>query len=204
MIKQVTILTNVRYGAVLMTDKDLRARIKEVAVDHFNRQGFHGTTIRNIANDVNCSLPMIYYYYKNKKELFDEIIKNDYFKLLEKQALHLKNENIIDFYTSFIYSLNALSNYDRQVYRLGIKVYLSFDGDQELISHMDQWEKGIFPRHLQILKRHIKDSDNETAITKTLIHLMETMIINIVVKNRYMSEEEIREEISIVLKDCVK
>jgi len=30
------------------------------------------------------------------------------------------------------------------------------------------------------------------------------MIINIVVKNRYMSEEEIREEISIVLKDCVK
>ncbi|MGI5971096.1 MAG: TetR/AcrR family transcriptional regulator [Oscillospiraceae bacterium] len=186
-----------------MTDKDLRARIKEVAVDHFNKEGFHGTTIRNIAKDVNCSLPMIYYYYKNKKELFDEIIKNDYFKLIEKQALLLKNENIIDFYTSFIYNLNELSSYDRQVYRLGIKVYLSFDGDQELMSHMDQWEKGIFPRHLQILRRHIKDSGNETAIAKTLIHLLETMIINIVVKNRYLSEEEIREEISIVLKDRV-
>jgi len=203
-IKEIIILTNVRYGAVHLTDKDLRAQIKEVAVDHFNRHGFHGTTIRNIANDVNCSLPMIYYYYKNKKELFDEIIKNDYFKLLEKQALLLKNDNIIDFYTSFIYNLNALNNYDRQVYRLGIKVYLSFDGDQELISHMDQWEKGIFPRHLKILKRHIENSGNETAITRTLIHLMETMIINIVVKNRYLPEEEIREEISIVLKDCVK
>ena len=76
----------------------------------------------------------------------------------------MKNENIIDFYTDFIYNLNALSDYDRQVYRLGIKVYLSFDGDQELMNHMGQWEKGILPRHLQILRRHLKDSANETAI----------------------------------------
>ena len=45
-----------------MADTDLKLRIKEVAVDHFNRDGYHGTTIRNIARDVNCSLPMIYYY----------------------------------------------------------------------------------------------------------------------------------------------
>ena len=57
-----------------MTDKELRERIKETAVDHFNRHGYHGTTIRNIAKEVNCSLPMIYYYFNNKKELFDEMI----------------------------------------------------------------------------------------------------------------------------------
>ena len=64
-----------------MTDKDLRVRIKEVAVDLFNRNGYYGTTIRNIAKEVKCSLPMIYYYFNNKKELFDEIIKKDYFDL---------------------------------------------------------------------------------------------------------------------------
>ena len=58
-----------------MAEKDMRERIKEAAVEHFNSNGYHGTTIRNIAKDVNCSLPMIYYYYNNKKELFDEIIK---------------------------------------------------------------------------------------------------------------------------------
>lgn len=68
-----------------MTDKDLLKRIKEVAAEHFNTNGYHGTTIRNIAKDINCSLPMIYYY-KNKKELFDEIIKKEYFSLLKKQA----------------------------------------------------------------------------------------------------------------------
>jgi AcrR family transcriptional regulator len=186
-----------------MTGKDLRERIKEVAVKQFNANGYHGTTIRNIAKDVDCSLPMIYYYYNNKKELFDEIIKKDYFNLIKKQASQLKDENIIDFYTHFIYSLNALNDYDKLVYRLGIKVYLSFDGDEELMNLMDEWEKGILPRHLKILKPYTKNMNNEKAIVRTLVHLLETLIVDIVVKNRYLSEDEIREEITIVLQDCI-
>jgi AcrR family transcriptional regulator len=183
-------------------EKDLKERIKEVAVDHFNNNGYHGTTIRNIANEVNCSLPMIYYYYKNKKELFDEIIKKDYFDLLKKQATLLSTNNIIDFYTKFVYDLNSLSDYDKKVYRLGIKVYLSFDGDEELMGIMDEWEKTILPRHYQLIKPYLKNRDNDLAMVRTLIHLLETLIVSIVVKNRFLSEEEIREEISIVLRRC--
>ncbi|HHY81992.1 MAG TPA: TetR/AcrR family transcriptional regulator [Clostridiales bacterium] len=186
-----------------MTDKDLRDRIKEVAVKQFNANGYYGTTIRNIANEVKCSLPMIYYYYNNKKELFDEIIKKDFFNVVKKQASHLKSDNIIDLYTKFIYNLNALSDYEKLVYRLGIKVYLSFDGDEELMNLMDEWEKSILPRHREILKSHTKNLDNEKAIVRTLVHLLETLIENIVVKNRYLPEDEIREEISIVLQGCV-
>jgi len=186
-----------------MTGKDLRERIKEVAVKQFNANGYHGTTIRNIAKDVDCSLPMIYYYYNNKKELFDEIIKKDYFNLIKKQASQLKDENIIDFYTHFIYSLNTLNDYDKLVYRLGIKVYLSFDGDEELMNLMDEWEKGILPRHREILKPYTKNMNNEKAIVRTLVHLLETLIVDIVVKNRYLSENEIREEITIVLQGCI-
>jgi len=185
-----------------MTEKDLRERIKEVAVEHFNSDGYYGTTIRNIAKDVNCSLPMIYYYYKNKKELFDEIIKNEFFNLVAKQASRLKIDNIVEFYTKFIYSLNTLSDYEKQVYRLGIKVYLAFDGDEELISLMDEWEKGILPRHYEILRPYVEGMNNGKAVVRTLVHLLETMIENIVVKNRYLPEDEIREEISIVLGSC--
>jgi AcrR family transcriptional regulator len=183
-----------------MAEKDMKERIKEVAVEHFNSNGYHGTTIRNIAKDVNCSLPMIYYYYNNKKELFDEIIKREYFDLLKRQAALLRTNNIIDFYTKFVYDLNFLSNYDKKVYRLGIKVYLSFDGDEELMEIMDEWEKTILPRHYQILKPYLKNADNDIAIVRTLVHLLETLIGSIVVKNRFLPEEEIREEISIVLR----
>ncbi len=185
-----------------MAEKDMRERIKEVAVEHFNTNGYHGTTIRNIAKDVDCSLPMIYYYYHNKKELFDEIIKREYFDLLKRQAELLRTDNIIDFYTKFVYDLNFLSNYDKKVYRLGIKVYLSFDGDEELMEIMDEWEKTILPRHYQILEPYLKNADNGIVIVRTLVHLLETLIGNIVVKNRFLPEKEIREEISIVLRGC--
>jgi hypothetical protein len=95
-----------------------------------------------------------------------------------------------------------LSNYDKQVYRLGIKVYLSFDGDEELMNLMDEWEKSILPRHCEILKPYMKNVPNEKAVMRTLVHLLEMMIENIVVKNRYLPEDEIREEISIVLQSC--
>ena len=186
-----------------MVEKDLKERIKEVAVEHFNRDGYHGTTIRNIAKDVDCSLPMIYYYYNNKKELFDEIIKREYFDLLKRQAALLNTNHIVEFYTKFVYDLNSLTDYEKQVYRLGIKVYLSFDGDQELMELMDEWEKTILPRHHQILKPHLKNAEDDIAITRTLVHLMENLIQNIVVKNRFLPEEDIRQEISIVLRGCV-
>jgi AcrR family transcriptional regulator len=47
-----------------MTD-DLKLKIKTIAVEHFNKDGYHGATIRNIANEAQCSLPMVYYYYKS-------------------------------------------------------------------------------------------------------------------------------------------
>lgn len=186
-----------------MSDKDMRQRIKEVAVEYFNNSGYHGTTIRSIAKDVACSLPMIYYYYENKKELFDEIIKKDYFDLLKRQAaLLMSTDGIIDFYTKFVYDLNFLSDYDKRVYRLGIKVYLSFDGDEELMKIMDDWEKTILPRHRQMLKPYLKNAANEIGIARTLVHVLETLIQSIVVKNRFLPEEEIREEISTVLREC--
>jgi AcrR family transcriptional regulator len=186
-----------------MADKDMRQRIKEVAVEYFNNSGYHGTTIRSIAKDVACSLPMIYYYYENKKELFDEIIKKDYFDLLDRQAALLRStDGIIDFYTKFVYDLNFLSDYDKRVYRLGIKVYLSFDGDEELMKIMDDWEKTILPRHRQMLKPYLKNAANEIGIARTLVHVLETLIQSIVVKNRFLPEEEIREEISTVLREC--
>ena len=185
-----------------MANSELKERIKAVAVEHFTAHGYHGTTIRSIAKDVNCSLPMIYYYYQNKKELFDEIIKNEFFQIINRQASLLKIDNIIDFYTKFVFDINALSDYDKKVYRLGIKVYLTFDGDEELMDHMDAWEKNILPRHAKILEPFMKNIEDKTSVVRTLVHLMETMIENIVVKNRFLAEEDIRAEISIVLRGC--
>ena len=45
---------------------------------------------------------------------------------------------------------------------------------------MDKWEKTILPRHYQALKPYLKNADNDIAIVRTLVHLLETLIESIV------------------------
>lgn len=183
-----------------MDNQNIKNKIKQVAVDMFDKHGYHGTTIRNISKEVNCSLPMVYYYYENKQMLFHEIIKNDYFELLKRQYQRLNTEDILEFYTQYVSNLNDLSEHDRKIYRLGIKVYLLFDGDEDIQKVMAEWEKSIIPRHYNILLPHLKDRKDAQIIVKTLIHVIENMIERIVVKNIKMTKEEIKEELNIILK----
>ncbi len=184
-----------------MAESDMKLKIKNVAIDHFNRDGYHGTTIRNIAKDADCSLPMVNYYYKSKKELFHEIIKVDYFELLSRQATKLKiNNDILGFYTEFVFGLNHLSEHEKKVYRLGIKVYLGFDGDDELAEIMDTWKQSILPRHHELMKSFLAGRSNDVYIVRALIGLMANQIESIVVKGLFLKEEEIRGELSVVLK----
>jgi AcrR family transcriptional regulator len=180
-------------------ETDLRARIKEVAVDHFNKDGYHGATIRNIARDVDCSLPMVYYYFNSKKDLFHEIIKKDYFELLNRHAKRIKEDDIVEYYTKYVYTLNNMSSIEKKVFRLGVKVNLSFDGDEELAEVMDEWEKTLIPWHFQLVMPHLNDVSNWIVIIRTLIHLLDNLVETIVVKNRFLSEDAIREDIRIVL-----
>ena len=53
---------------------------------------------------------------------------------------------------------------------------------------MDEWEKAYYPDICEILKPYTKNMKNEKAVVETLVHLLETLIENIVVKNRYLSE----------------
>ncbi len=182
-----------------MNDHDLKQTIKNIAVDLFNKNGYHGTTIRTIASEAGCSLPMVYYYYTSKKDLFHEIIKVDYFGILKRESERLDSSSMVDFYTNFILNVMHLNSYEKKIYRLGIKVYLSFDGDEELLSLMEAWEASILPRHSAILLPHLKGRADAHIRIRTLMHLLENLIEGIVVKNKVMSEEEIRQEISIVL-----
>lgn len=47
-----------------------RRRIVERAVDEFARAGFHGASIERIAKKARCNRALVYFYFKDKKTLF--------------------------------------------------------------------------------------------------------------------------------------
>ncbi len=50
-------------------------KIEEAALRLFIHQGFHGTSVRDIADEAKVSLGNIYNYYKTKEDLFSSLVR---------------------------------------------------------------------------------------------------------------------------------
>lgn len=51
-----------------------KTKIKEAAIRQIEKSGIDKTSMRSIAAEANMTTGAIYYYYKNKQDLFDEIV----------------------------------------------------------------------------------------------------------------------------------
>ena len=84
-------------------DESKSKKILVESVKLFSVKGFHGTSMRNIASAAGCSLPMLYYYYKNKEELFYEVAFKEFVALIERLNSEVKRgENLGETYIEAI------------------------------------------------------------------------------------------------------
>lgn len=58
-------------------------RILEIATKHFAQTGFECTNLRDIANEVGIREPSIYRHFKNKEELYKQVLLNSLEPLAE-------------------------------------------------------------------------------------------------------------------------
>jgi len=72
-------LANAKAGEEVkhrMTGEERRAQIVRKALDLFARDGFRGTTTRELAAAVGVSEPVLYQHFANKKELYTAIVQD--------------------------------------------------------------------------------------------------------------------------------
>jgi len=65
-----------------MPEKKIKREILEAATDLFSRFGFRGVSMNMIAGKVNVTKPVLYYYYKNKDDLYLEAAGNSFRTLM--------------------------------------------------------------------------------------------------------------------------
>jgi AcrR family transcriptional regulator len=70
-----------------------KEKIIKTALIHFAQKGYENTSMNEIANDLNISKPALYYHFKNKQELYNEIFKY-YFEKLKFKKQHSLEEDI--------------------------------------------------------------------------------------------------------------
>ena len=180
-----------------MEQKD---RIKKEAIRLFEAQGYHGTTVRQISEAAECSLPMMYYYYQSKEALFAEIVYTDFMAVLARLSRALSPDTPpVEYYTRMITWLSGLQTVDRAVYKLAIKVYLGFEGDIPIRQKILDWEASILKRHEAYLKSHYPERKDLPIGSKLLIRTLEHMVEQTTVLGTHIPEGQVRAEITHIL-----
>jgi len=60
-----------------MSDTDVKSLIVESATKYFSKFGFYKTTMDEIARHIHKAKGILYYYFKSKEELFNEVLKQE-------------------------------------------------------------------------------------------------------------------------------
>jgi AcrR family transcriptional regulator len=60
-----------------MSDSDVKNLIVEAATKYFSKYGFYKTTMDEIAKHIHKAKGILYYYFKSKEELFNEVLKQE-------------------------------------------------------------------------------------------------------------------------------
>ena len=60
-----------------MSESDVKSLIVESATKYFSKFGFYKTTMDEIAKHIHKAKGVLYYYFKSKEELFNEVLKQE-------------------------------------------------------------------------------------------------------------------------------
>lgn len=91
-------------------------RILEAATEIFALQGYDATSVDEIAKRANVSKPLIYYYFKSKKNILEELIKRyikSYFPEKEEYIQGITNINREDLYERLQERMDFFSKNDK-------------------------------------------------------------------------------------------
>lgn len=179
---------------------NIKETIKQKAVEIFSEKGFHGTSIREIAKAAECSLPMLYYYYTSKNDLFEEVAYQEFIKLIERLNSEITlGVPLEDIYFQAIKQRLGLNAYDKGLMKLSMKAWLGFDGSREVREKLLSWEKERGERTRAILAKACSNPDVLPVFSNIMVRIMENMIEKIVLLDEVIPDEEIKKEIAFMM-----
>ena len=184
-----------------MSDANAKERILENAVRMFSAKGFHGTSMREIATASDCSLPTLYYHYKSKNDLFEEIVVNQFLKITQKMNAKLDLQaSPQELYFQVLRTRKELTGFDREVFKMALKVWLGFEGEGKARERVMDWENKRAEANRAIIDRAVSDESLREDVTEILINYMENVINRIVLLDEDIDDEKIRKQIALLFR----
>lgn len=184
-----------------MSETELRDRVLKAGIKIFSREGFHGATMRNIAKEAGCSLPMMYYYYNNKNDLYEEIAINQFFKLLKKLYSQLDYTlPPAELYAKVALQRKNVDEYEKAILRITNKLWLGFEGTPELRQKIVEWETKRVESNRKILDQYVRRDVDKQIFAEVFIGFLENTINKITCFDEDIDEAHLRKQLEFLLK----
>ena len=179
-----------------MSNESIRDKIAHHALRLFDEKGYHGTTTRDICDAVGCKMPTVYYYFKNKEDLFYQIAVVRFVEVVTRLESELpKGMSLLDTYTQRLINKKALSEDEKRTYRLALKTWLGFEGCEASREKLFEWEQAAYQKAYEDCKKEIASFQ----WVKFFIRSWTSMVQRIMLLNEDISDEEIHAEIDMII-----
>jgi AcrR family transcriptional regulator len=179
----------------------MQNKIRDAALEVFHDKGFHGASIREIAEKAGCSLPTLYYYYHDKRKMFEDILSAEYEALNEKIFKSLENnKKIEDFLFESIRLKKGLSLRDRLIYKMSIKVWLNFEDFPNLRNKVLEIDRVNVERIIQRYQDYFQGRKEGMIIGSLIIRTISDLTLKIILFEEDIPDQQIRQEFDYLVK----
>ncbi|MBX3258033.1 MAG: TetR/AcrR family transcriptional regulator [Chitinophagaceae bacterium] len=152
----------------------VKEKIGKAAMKCFMKFGLDKTTLDDIAQSVGLNKASLYYYYKNKEDIFVEAALKegeDYIDALQQKALLKKGvENQVAYY------MQSRFNYYKNVLNMN---RVSVETLNKILPRFFELYEALMKREKQFLSRLIKKAIENGELTKTNTDKIASVLINI-------------------------
>jgi AcrR family transcriptional regulator len=169
-----------------MTKKEqVKLNIGTAAMQCFARFGLEKTTLDDIAKAVGLNKASLYYYYKNKEDIFLEVaIKegSEYLRQLNRQTLEKKNiTNQVLFY------LEGRINYYRHVLNMN---KVTADTLTRILPRFFELYEDMMREEIRFLEQLLKEAVKRKELVKTDAGKLATSLINMSDALKHSTEQK--------------
>lgn len=191
-------------------DEIMVQTILTTAKELIERYGTNKTTMEDIARHMGKGKSTLYYYFKSKNEIFNELIKReiDHFFETLKETVEQTTGATTKLKMYIITKINTIRD-NENMYRFAIETNVALknndQGLQELIERYDTYERKMLS---EILSEGIETGGFHTSNTAVINELSELLVaclrgieLDVVTRNKFERLEEKTEQlVSLVAK----
>lgn len=185
-----------------MSDIEVKDSIVKSATIFFSKYGFYKTTVDEIAKHIHKAKGGIYYYFKSKEELFNEVLKQELstVKLELKQIVSKETDPLITLKEYMLTRLELLNNSLNYHETLKADLFEKYQFVKDVRDDFDAFERNQLTIILEKGKNEgYLDVKSTKSTVDVIMMLINSIEIPLFLQNKYKEYEGTIDELATLI-----